>query len=1664
MYFINPNGFVVPVDSDDLIKTLSNNPKFRKATDNEVAIFCSAQIEVIAKKARTQQEKESPQEQFTEGVFMSTNSDEPDGYGQSSRLLLESLRNSGVNVSTNYKNQNVSLVYSYPHALEKVKSPAKIIYTMFESTKIPESWVKTLSFADEVFVPSKFCQKAFKSRGVDTTVIPLGYDDKTFTYKKKEPKDVFTFIHYNSFNTRKGWDIVFNAFTKEFGDDKNVKLILKTVKENLPFPILKSQYPNIEVIKGAIEKNKLCELLWSSDCFVFPSRGEGFGLTPLEALATGTPVIVPNGSGMSEYFDPKYFYGIKVESMRPALYQNFTSTDTGEMIEPSEDDLRKQMRYVYEHRTEAYEKAQNGAEWVRQAYPISKTGKAIADVLAKYKDKVYEPKKQADVNLVTLLWASNGMGRVGEEVLLSLDRMGVTVKILPDYLEEKGLQDRTLELLKLSDTYAKAETTLYYAIPTILPRDASTHNFLHIDWDTTKAPAKWVENINKYITKVYPSSTFVEDVFTKSGIKKPMTTIRHGVATDRFPFIKRKVTKDMTFLTCGDISTRKGTDVLMEAFSEAFPTEKDVKLIIKSNKALDWGKIEEPKDKRIKVITERYEHEDFLKLYNDADCYVAPSRAEGFCLPALEAMSTGLPVIIHNWSGLTSLVNEKYNYPIGSGELMKAETWPYPEEYQDDGIGDWKNPNKDELVKKLRYVYENRVEANKLGLRASKWAKEEWDWDTQVSKMWLDMMKSTVIPHEEAKKEEREWGEFYEKAKITKDWAQMSANAHKELFWILKGLYPNKIIEAGCGPATMSAFLSLPKFKIGGIEPNQHKFKEVVAVDNDVKVLDVARQNLTQFGEVKLLNDDAFTCSEKADVVFAQGMLEHLTNEQMVALVKNQLEQAPFVVHSVPNFDYKKNDFGNERLLTDEQFYQIFEGFDLNIYRYWLEEDKKKMSILVFRNIKDAPTTSVIMPVFNNKELTINAIEALRKNTKDYELIVIDNNSTDGIEKWLDQQKDLRVVHLCQNLGVPGAKNIGMAIANGKYICFLDNDTIAGEGWLDNLLNEFKDQTVGFVGTDGYLINKETKNFLGQQFDHGQEVEWAAHSIFVFPRRLIKEVGFLIDRDLWCMEDVDQCCRIRNLGYKGMTPLNKTNMEHLGGTTAKKMPAKLALFNQYATWVWRDWSDFINTRGLGSKIDIGSGDNPHQGYIHVDVQDVPHVDIISLADNINLPDSSVSEIYSSHLAEHFRENEFDTVLQEWHRVLKDGGCLTIKCPNILTVCKKLINKEVDYHLGVAWIYGGQRTKWDYHYWSYCFESMKEKLEKNGFVGVEDLKDVDDWLKVKSFCKKDEILPLKDKRVSTDPTQVLFKGNHHHVFGGGENMTFGVIKMLSELYPRLEVDVDTTQVDVKKGFDIDLEKLNEPTNRQNDVFVCISHFSLPQPKGKKNVAVVFYPQYDWKQEIKRYDQVVAISKYSADAIKEKWGVDSVIIPPSLDISKFKVSEKKKQIISVGRFFWQANGNKKNQHILIEAFSKMPKDWKLVLVGSIQDIPYYETLKRMAKGLNIEFVHDISFDKLVDLYAESKLSWSATGYGTETPSSQEHFGMVAVEALASGCRTLVYNGGGMAEIEGVETWNTIDELVKLSVEDKDCDTVTLRQGVKKYSNEVVKKQWKELISKL
>lgn len=279
------------------------------------------------------------------------------------------------------------------------------------------------------------------------------------------------------------------------------------------------------------------------------------------------------------------------------------------------------------------------------------------------------------------------------------------------------------------------------------------------------------------------------------------------------------------------------------------------------------------------------------------------------------------------------------------------------------------------------------------------------------------------------------------------------------------------------------------------------------------------------------------------------------------------------------------------------------------------------------------------------------------------------------------------------------------------------------------------------------------------------------------------------------------------------------------------------------------------------------------------------------------------------------------------------------------------------------------------------------------------------------------------------------------YGGGEKHAGEFVRILDKYYDVELLTVPGTNVEnsvqnFKEGYNIDLSHIKtSPVSlsriNQFDVYININHGWLLPPLAKRNIIVVFYPQYPWNTS--GYDTIIANSEFVKEAVRKQWGRDdAVVIYPPIDTSAFKPLEKRNSIVTVGRFFEVPDGNNKNHELMIECFKQLPEDFEFHIVGTIQNQSYYSRVREAARDCpRIYFHHDITLEELVQLYGEAKFYWHAAGYNAKYPSMAEHFGMSLVEAMAAGCVPITYNLGGALEI-GIPTWSQPPELVERTLE--------------------------------
>jgi glycosyltransferase involved in cell wall biosynthesis len=254
--------------------------------------------------------------------------------------------------------------------------------TMFETDSLPDGWAAQCNAMDEVWVPSHFNYETFLAAGVDKSRLrcSLEAEDTKLFCPGHSPLEIpgvrdFTFLSIFEWILRKGPDVLLRAFLSEFKADEDVALIIRAYgrpdrnADLLPQVLyfiekeLKKDLkdcPPVILVHGFLENLDMPRLYAAADCFVLPSRGEGWGRPYSEALASEVPVIATNWSGQLDFLTPNnsYLLDCKVVPVPPDVD---TEVYAGHhWAEPDVEHLRALMRQVFTHREEAKRKARLG--------------------------------------------------------------------------------------------------------------------------------------------------------------------------------------------------------------------------------------------------------------------------------------------------------------------------------------------------------------------------------------------------------------------------------------------------------------------------------------------------------------------------------------------------------------------------------------------------------------------------------------------------------------------------------------------------------------------------------------------------------------------------------------------------------------------------------------------------------------------------------------------------------------------------------------------------------------------------------------------------------------------------------------------------------------------------------------------------------------------------------------------------------------------------------------------------------------------------------------------------------------------------------------------------------------------------------------------------------
>jgi glycosyltransferase involved in cell wall biosynthesis len=635
-----------------------------------------------------------------------------------------------------------------------IRDQVNVVRAMFETDRLPERRLPLLLDRDEIWVPGDFNLESFERAGIPRDrmhVLGGTLDFDLFTPGAVEPAvlpapaDHFTFLTNFAFSERKAWRQLLHGWAMAFGADDGVCLVLKIhseariaeraqdridafLRDELG-PDRAARMAPIRIMNEVLPATDMARLYAGADAYVLPTRGEGWGRPFMEAMAMGLPTIGSRWSGNTEFMNDGNSWLVEGDVVPVEHGQEvFLDPCVGHhWFAPSIESLAEQLRAVASDPEAARRKAARARPELLERFGPEVIAARVAELTA----GAYERHAERRSRPVTCAFR----GPFG-----SVSSLAVVNDALTDGLLERG--HNLWRHSTLQDSSHLDVPTVAHSWPPELTGQGSGPAVVILPWEYGAPPADWVDAAREQIDRVWVPSEYVRSGYVASGMPASVVeVVPNGVDLDHFvpegPAWPLERSAGCTFLFVGGTIWRKGADLLLEAWSRAFGPEDDVQLVIKDfgtqthyrgQSVIDAAAVAaDPRLAPVLHLTDEVPYRDLPALYRAADVLVAPYRAEGFCLPALEAMACGLPVI-HNGAGPTAeFVAEDAGWALG------AERRPLPPTSGLDlAQPGWVHEvSVDDLVAALRAAAGDAAERERRGLRAGA-AAQDHGWDAAV--------------------------------------------------------------------------------------------------------------------------------------------------------------------------------------------------------------------------------------------------------------------------------------------------------------------------------------------------------------------------------------------------------------------------------------------------------------------------------------------------------------------------------------------------------------------------------------------------------------------------------------------------------------------------------------------------------------------------------------------------------------------------------------------------------------------------------------------------------------------------------------------------------------------------------------------------------------------
>lgn len=306
---------------------------------------------------------------------------------------------------------------------------------------------------------------------------------------------------------------------------------------------------------------------------------------------------------------------------------------------------------------------------------------------------------------------------------------------------------------QLSSFYHHVDTSdiniFFFGFTTIV-RPPPGFNIVWAIFETDTLSENYV-NVLNLANLIWVPSHWGLDILIRHGLDlNKIIVIPEGVNADLYhPYMRqreslKKSDNNFRFLMVGKYEERKGYGQLIAGFNQATEKIHDIELLIKPDYFLKEEEkkhalselIKRNNSKNIKTIQGKLTDHEIVALYASADAFIFPTRAEGWGLPLIEAIASGLPVIATDYSGQSEYLSKIQGlfFPL-KYSLVPIRDNEYKQYWQsrNNSWGNWAQVDVDSLATGIEEIRKNYPTWQKKSLLASEIIRKEFSWSRSVN-------------------------------------------------------------------------------------------------------------------------------------------------------------------------------------------------------------------------------------------------------------------------------------------------------------------------------------------------------------------------------------------------------------------------------------------------------------------------------------------------------------------------------------------------------------------------------------------------------------------------------------------------------------------------------------------------------------------------------------------------------------------------------------------------------------------------------------------------------------------------------------------------------------------------------------------------------------------